>query len=259
MTIKGFRRPVLENPVYSNLLFKISVREVSASDVKFLKEVKKSRIVLVKQLKFLEKKGFLKSKPHPSRLKNIRLYFINWSKIIEEFLKFLNKKLDLVLQEAKKLKVDLQKIFKKRTGEDLKDILCLTKNTKSINALIKNLYLINIFKNLFSELGKLKGNYTIKDIFEHICHYGNFDFLTGLKIKLLQTHSKAPLDIANLLSKEPTIEAEIKKIKSQDKDLEMLHKLHLLMIIIRISPTLNIALEKAIKPIEEEIFQKYLT
>jgi DNA-binding transcriptional ArsR family regulator len=75
-----------KNPVYSEILFRINVREISAYDL--AKEFEnKSRPTLVKQLQELEKEGYVKRKKDGKK----QLFFVNWNKIKKDFVVFLAK------------------------------------------------------------------------------------------------------------------------------------------------------------------------
>ena len=71
----------IKNPVYSEILIKLNTREVYLYD--FVKEFKKARPTLLKQIQELEEEGFIKRKIIKER--NKQIFFINWNKIIKEF------------------------------------------------------------------------------------------------------------------------------------------------------------------------------
>ena len=85
MVEKGFRNPIPQNPIYSKILFYIcSVGKIKASDEIVLKDLGKSRVALVQQLRKLYKFDYLKI-DGKTKLKNVKYYFINLKKIDNAF------------------------------------------------------------------------------------------------------------------------------------------------------------------------------
>jgi len=80
-------KPVIENPVYSELLFLINTRKLYASEI--AKEVKKSQATTQRQLIHLIEEGYLKVENHPKKSKNIKLFSLNWERINKEFIRYM--------------------------------------------------------------------------------------------------------------------------------------------------------------------------
>ena len=85
---------VITSKTYSNLIFKININKIFASDKNFQKDVQKSREVLVNQLRFLSRKGYLLTEKPKKKLKNRTLYYVNWDKIFLDFIDYLNLKIE---------------------------------------------------------------------------------------------------------------------------------------------------------------------
>lgn len=156
--------PVVENPVYSRLLFTINSREVYASQL--TEEFKKSQGTIQKHLIYLAEQNYLIVKQHPEKKKNIKLFSINWKKIIEEFFNFHMKD---GIQGSPNLTEDkwedeLEKLFignKRTVSYNLKDFQ---------NKITEEFFVYALSNVLAKEKGnsKYKKIKTLKQLFEGI-------------------------------------------------------------------------------------------
>lgn len=123
------RVPTLDNLVYSQIILKINAREVYASEL--ANELKKSQATLQKQLAILTQEGYVITKPHPEKKKNIKLFSLNWNKLKKNLFDYVrnlnpetqikpsyykNRYLELFLKELfitfKEDKITLKEIFR---------------------------------------------------------------------------------------------------------------------------------------------------
>jgi DNA-binding transcriptional ArsR family regulator len=178
--------PILENPIYSRILFAINGKEVYASEL--VKKLNKTQATIQRQLTILKEEKFICVKEHPKKKKNIQLFYINWEKIIDEFFKQLFKKISIRYNEImlyfkdipegdsyseSEIKITIKKDYKK-----LREYI----NLKDIN---KNEALINILKNLFETYDKIivnskKDYITINQTFNDLQIYleGDYEILS---------------------------------------------------------------------------------
>lgn len=152
--VRDIKKEVKESLVYSQLLFRVNVNDISPSDKDFQKKIGKTREVLVPQLSLLLKKGYLK-KEKPINVKgNKQFYYINWEKIISDFLEHLDSLIDTRYQECLVIvKGTKNKEFNRNLKNHYKTLFIMKENKELLRGLkkdlIKNDSLIYIFKNGF--------------------------------------------------------------------------------------------------------------
>lgn len=151
--------PIYKNPIYSDILFRISKEGLTSTEL--AKRLNKKQSPVSRQLKYLEKEGYILS-DIKKRQFNRKLYFVNWNRVGEDFYKvtrdFLKEKnrhlLDLfdykkTVMEAFKeekfilfIKYSLSS-FQSRIDLSLERfflalVRVLSKNKKSIKKIIRN-------------------------------------------------------------------------------------------------------------------------
>lgn len=94
---KGKQRlPIIDNIVYSNLIFQVALGNNYAQKIFEAFGKQKEVSVILKQLKTLEDEGFVSSEIKEDRsvfpMKKIRIYSINWERINQEFFDFIKNK-----------------------------------------------------------------------------------------------------------------------------------------------------------------------
>jgi len=100
----------LENSEYSFLFFYLAEKEMYASEI--ASQLNDSQPTIQRRLKRMVRTRLLLVKKHPQKKKNIKLFSVNWKKLIEELLKKLRENLEIVLKEIKENNLDFNRIFK---------------------------------------------------------------------------------------------------------------------------------------------------
>jgi hypothetical protein len=174
------RKEVLDNSVYSEILIKINNKKVYALD--FIKKFnRKERSVLARQLQVLYDTGYLKyedlkDKEEKKKYKgNLKYYYIDFKKILEDFYKVLIGFLDV--------RKDFQLDLWKKDNIHYKDFLVEYERVKSKrfkNNLISNKIFMDYIGYFFEEVDKIYEDVRFKDItlrklFLEILEYGLYD------------------------------------------------------------------------------------
>lgn len=181
---KGRQRiPVIENRIYSDLLFQIaSGRRYAQKIYDFYKQYnKKSASVISRQMNFLEKEGYLYSRIVEDKtqfpMQKIRKYFIDWEKIIKEFLNQCSSQKEKVKKEDERLDLNLKGIYSNFDYDSI-DII---EEEEFVKRLEKNSYLKEYFKTFFKKMANLKTRYAIQEVFGFIIMFGNLNFIDWRK------------------------------------------------------------------------------
>lgn len=292
-TRKGKQRiPVIENNIYSNLLFQIALGNNYAQ--KIFEATKKPTSIIVRQLDILKKEGFVSSKYIEDKsvfpMQRLTLYSVNWEKIIEEFLKYIQENVDYVCSENQRLGMNLDQIIK-----GFKERIEQAKNKKFQEDLKKNTFLQTFFKNYYSEIARLKENWTMVATFDFLSFFGDLNFIDRwnpshefynierMFYTLNQSKSSFPEWLLN--EKKPKTEKEEferhKKIQKftrneqgevqtktekeminyqkNNKEVMELYILDKILQVIKIKPSLQLGLNNAIRHTGKEIFKKTLS
>lgn len=153
------RIPILHNPTYSEILIKIHDREVYATSL--AKEINKNQPTVLKQLNILKKEEFVDSKPDPTGIKNKKLFYIRWEKIIKEYVSYLMERKKEIDGQKKVLAeiAHYKKLQKPKYENYFKD----KELQKSFQ---KNKYVIHWFQALFKSVGISEKKYTIIRLFD---------------------------------------------------------------------------------------------
>lgn len=275
--------PIIESLPYSSIIF------LTASGINYPEAISKARKTnsssTVKQLEALKNASFL-NEPKKEKLLNKTIYSVNWKKIIEEFVKYLRVNVDYVYSENDRLGMNLDKIirgFKERV-EQARD-----KNFE--NSLKDNKLLYSFFEQYYSQLGRLKENWTIYSTFDFLSFFGdmNFIYFSGgshnfynLEKLFYFINNKEIISFPEWLTKEKKPETEIeqferyKKIrnhtteefkqigaKTQEQLNEVLHKhkevtelfiLSKILEIVKIKPSLQVGLNHAMNETGKKVF-----
>jgi hypothetical protein len=143
------KRPIPENHVYSRILFWINDKEITS--MQLAKMLKKDQSSLLRQMRHLEKNGYLSVKEENKKF-NEKLFSINWHKIEEEFYNFtLNLGNEKILKEIlikDKYKNIVAEVFKKDRFIDM-IINCFIRfqeNNINLNRIF--LSIVNFFGNM---------------------------------------------------------------------------------------------------------------
>lgn len=94
---KGKQRlPVIDNFIYSDLIFKIAKGNNYAQKIFEAYKKKKPVSVIARQLDILEEDGFVTSETKEDKsvfpMQRLRIYSVNWEKINKEFFRFMEEK-----------------------------------------------------------------------------------------------------------------------------------------------------------------------
>jgi len=185
---KGKQRlPVIDNLVYSNLIFQIALGNNYSQKIFEAFNKEKPASVISRQLDILENKaGFVKSeiitKENVFPMQRLRVYSIRWDKIIEELLKNLEKQRDKIKSQSEALKSNWERAM----GLKMQSLDLLQDNNYTAR-LKRNSYLIDFLNNYFSELARVSRNYTIADGFGYLLFFGELNFANGSSPNLAQT------------------------------------------------------------------------
>lgn len=172
---KGKQRiPVMENKIYSNLIFQIASGKNYAQ--KIFETTKKPTSIIVRQLDILRKEGFVSSERKEDKstfpMQRLTIYSVNWKKIIEEFVKYIRQNVDYVCSENARLGMNLDKYIK---GFQVRVEQARDKNFE--NSLKENKLLYSFFEKYYSTIGELKENWTISTTFDFLSFFGDLNFV----------------------------------------------------------------------------------
>ncbi|MEK6833091.1 MAG: ArsR family transcriptional regulator [Nanoarchaeota archaeon] len=152
--------PIIENKVYSEILFAINTKEITSTDLANI--LKKEQSPIYRQLMYLYKNGYLDLEVKKQQF-NKKLFSINWIKVNQEFINFLKiKKSELIYEQSQSAKIKLLKL--KRGLLPIKQF-----DNDYLNRLQKNKYLILFFQNVFKALedfpNKIKTKINEKNVY----------------------------------------------------------------------------------------------
>jgi len=196
------RLPILNNEIYSKILFLINDKEVYASQI--ASALGKTQATTQRQLVILAEKNYLNFKQHPEKKKNIRLFSVNWEKIIEDFLNFLKDR-------KKRLIIESEKTW----DDKIREIL-LYKGEGSIN-LLDNKDLINLYKNNSYLLILFKESFKQMIQYEEITLRDVFDKFVKLALRPLKNWSGLRLGEKIKVTKEQREKLDLKHLKGHLK------------------------------------------
>lgn len=270
------RVPILNNEIFSKILFIINKREIYASQI--ASELNKTQATTQRQLTFLVKENYLIIKEHPEKKKNIKLFSIDWQKIVEEFLKEVKNARDETLKQlSEKSKESLKKELQYKQGKDFNIIYELDKK-EFVNNLKNNKYLLLYLQNFFSKLGEMNSNYTLSQAFSFIILVGNFNFIKtfqGVRLNLgyvLEMTREFKFDFEfnkknkqqkkenfqrNIQEETKRINKRIEEVK-KDKELIALFRLNDILQISRLIPVLRKAMYSSEDLISIKVLSKYI-
>lgn len=281
------RKPieVIDSLPYSHIVFLVANGDNYAQVISEKRGTAPSPTV--KQLKFLEKEKYLKSSKE--KLLNKTIYEVNWQKIIDDFLSYINQNVDYVCSENDRLGLNLKNAIK---GFD--ERISQSRDKSFQNNLKKNKYLQLFLKNYYSEIGRLKESWTITATFDFLSFFGNLNFIYQWedshefynieKVFYILNQSESLFPEWLLNEKKPKTEEEeferYKKIRKhtgtkfqeiesnrkkqlddilkKNKELTELFILDRILRVVKIKPSLQLGLNKAISETGKEIFRKTL-
>jgi len=291
---KGKQRlPVIDNRIYSNLIFQIASGNNYAQ--KIFEATKKPTSIIVRQLDILRKEEFVTSEYKEDKsvfpMQRLTLYSVNWKKIIEEFIKYIRENIDYVCSENDRLGMNLDKVirgFKERVEQ--------ARDNKFENSLKDNKLLYVFFETYYSTIGKLKENWTISSTFDFLSFFGDLNFLYSwgashdfynIEKLFYFLNNKETISFPDWLLKEkkPETEAEqferFKKVhqhttkefqelekKNKEQMNEVLHKhkevvdlfiLSRILEVIKIKPSLQLGLNNAVRETGKKVFLQVLS
>jgi len=293
---KGKQRlAVIRNKVYSNLIFQVSGEKNYAQKIFEIYGKKKSASVISRQLDILEtEEHFLKSEIKEDKnvfpMQKLRVYSVNWQKIIGEFIKEIKKQKEAILEQDKNLNSNLKEIFGSRM-----DLLSDLDNEEFIERLKKNSYLIEYLKIYFGKISRISLNYTISEVLGYILFFADFDFLHSTNMnfnKVLyyleqQKKGEIPENVEGISEKEwkeidnkqwkahfkesakklsgdyktalDKAQERTNKIAREDKELTELAILNNIFQILKVELTLQVSLNQTLEEVSELIIKKHLT
>lgn len=169
------RKPVIDNPVYSEILIKINTEKVYTSD--FIKKFKnKERSVLARQLQVLKDMGYLiledvkeiRDKQEIKFKGNLKYYKIDWKKLLLDFYKvlviFAKEKKE---ENEERYNEDKESIVKKSFDEKYEKLKTRKFKRQLINSPVFHDYIGFLLKELNENYDKdvrLK-NITLRNVF----------------------------------------------------------------------------------------------
>lgn len=176
------RKPIsiLDSETHAQLIFLI------ASGVNYnqtLSDILKTKPpTTLEKLNILEKNNFIKAK----RIKrlNKKIYFVNWNKILSEFVK--------LLKEQKKDFIEIHDRLKSNIKPERLELLELLENQGFINNLKNNKYLTQALKVYFSTISKTK-RCSLSHALAYFTFFGNFEFTTLTHPSIRQVISQIEL------------------------------------------------------------------
>jgi hypothetical protein len=286
------RKPIkiINSVPYSEIIFLIASGENYPQAV--AEKRKKEVSPTAKQINELKEKGFLISINEEEKKnfpQNKKYFSVSWKKIIEEFIKYINENIDYVCSENERLELNL-----KNTIKGFEERVKQTKEKKFQEDLKKNKYIKTFFHNYYSEIGKLKENWTITATFDFLAFFGDLNFIYQWGSshdfysieKVLYLLNQSESSFPEWLSKEEkpkTEEEEFERYKKihkhtetefqelenkkkeqldnilkQNKEIVELYILDRILQVIKIKPSLQLGLNNAIKQTGKEIFKEVL-
>lgn len=175
------RKPILENPVYSELLIELNKEKLTATELykKYYEETeltknwglrrkdkKKTRVVIRKQLLILKEKGYVgmntQREENKKYAKNKKYFYVKYEKIVEEFIKYV----------LKNTKPKERNLFRLRGYEEgLKEL------KENVEKYKKNFFIKNFFSELFFYLRRVTehNEIIINDVFDNILSHNIID------------------------------------------------------------------------------------
>lgn len=168
----------LDNPIYSSFIFAIS------SEINYPKAIsdhlKRNAGNVWNQLNYLYKNNFISfvivgdEKVFPFEKK---IYSINWGKIIEEFIKKIKEKTDILKEYENKNDNSIAKKYFSITSKQL-NVIDNLENIEYCKRLQTNSYLLYFLKSFFSEMSNLNNNTeTISNIFDYLINFLSFNHI----------------------------------------------------------------------------------
>jgi hypothetical protein len=283
---------VINSIPYSEIIFLIASGENYPQAV--AEKRKKEISPTAKQMNELKEKGFLISineKEKKNFPQNKKYFSVNWKKIIEEFIRYVNENIDYVCSENERLKLNL-----KNTIKGFEERVKQAKDKKFQEDLKKNNYLQTFFHNYYSEIGKLKENWTISSTFDFLSFFGDLNFIYAwgsshdfyniekvLLYILTQSESSFPewlikenkpkneqeeFERDKKIHKHTTTEfkelenkrkEQLNKILGDNKEVVELYILDRILQVIKIKPSLQLGLNNATRQTGKEIFKRAIS
>lgn len=213
--LKGKQRlPVIDSLVYSNFIFQIAsgnnyAQKIYESYKKIYKKPK-SASVISRQLDILEnEEHFLTSESKENKnifpMQKLRIYSVNWEKIIEEFIKGIKKQKKTIIEENKRLNANLEEVF----GSRMK-LLRYLDNEEFIKNIKNNSYLKDYIRIYFIKVARVSRIYTISEVLSYILYFGDLDFLHSINSNIQR--------VVSLLEKQKLGELPSNIIGMQEED-----------------------------------------
>jgi len=200
---------VLESSEHSFLIYILNDKEMYASEI--AKLVKEQQGTIQRRLMKLRSAGFIKIKEHPEKTKNIKLFYVNWNKILEEFIK--------LLKEQKTEFIDIHKKLKTNIKPERLELLEYLENQGFIKNLKNNKYLLYALKTYFSDISKYK-KCSLSHALAYFTFFGDFEFTTLTHPSIRQVISQIELkkDLEKLEQKKDEYPSFPPKAKENTKE-----------------------------------------
>lgn len=190
------RKPVIDNPVYSEIILRLRDEEVYVS--KFCEEFvndnfiftgkgderrsHKPQSLLSRQMDYLEKQGYLisRSEEQGKRFENNkRLFRVNFERIIDDYIDFLIEKNDEHVEKKKRVAIEKEDIenlkFAVERRDDIRSSDFRQKAKK--NPYIKLLFKDVIVDHVHASMIDLRTS-TLREVFEHIIGQNRGEFMS---------------------------------------------------------------------------------
>lgn len=179
---------IIDNPKYLKIILLIkqnkNYNEVLSREL----EIKPSSTY--EHLKYLERQGFIISKPEEERF-NKTIYSVNYEKIIEEFILYLRAMFEKTMKDNLSLSdEDFLNKFEQETSNN--DIF----NTKNY---LNNPYLLSFFKELLSMSVNVGTKSTLKELFSEIINKDVFFSASIIADDKQDKNCEAVLNIYNII------------------------------------------------------------
>lgn len=262
---------VFDSAEHSLLIYVLNNKEMYASEIARL--VKEKQGTTQRRLMKLESSGFIKIKEHPEKIKNIKLFSVNWDKILEEFIK--------LLKEQKEEFIKIHNNLKTNIKTERLQLLNLLENKEFVKNLKTNVYLKKALSEYFTAISRIK-KCSLYQALGYFTYFGDFEFTTLTHPSIRQvisqiylkkdleeidkkvdyekstpaqstkkwyeemkkTNDKLMKDMNNRYDRE---EQKIKQIIQQDKDLDIILKFNEIRKVLGMDLGLQIALNDAIE------------
>ena len=170
---------LLDNIVYSKILFKIGNKKIHSSELARLLNKKQSGVF--RQLKYLQQKGYLKIEYKQEDGRNLpdnkKLYYIDFPKIISVLLDILKERKKELLEFDKKEYI--KKEYEFVTNKDF-NIIHKLNDKNFIKELKHNKYLILFFRYLFDRLENVKESVTLQTLYMFVLSNVKLNYLKWL-------------------------------------------------------------------------------